>query len=230
MTRDQPNRESADPGAGIGDAKGWFRAHPKEWILVLGTVAAALITGLFTYLSASADNAAEPPPATTPTPGGHAEDEDSSDTDAAAGPPDPTAPAASNGTARPAAPGVQWQGALLLDGGGKDLDAGPPAAASGESDVSTSGVGGDYSLNALGGSVSVWDDSGGLPEHADCAEAADAAGTSSAPVEPGAVLCLRTDEGRLARLQVTDIPDVYGPTVEFDALVWSLPEAGTVPR
>jgi hypothetical protein len=126
--------------------------------------------------------------------------------------------------AQSASPAVQWHGTLVFDGGGKDLDGGRPIDATGDNDLSTSGISeSSYQLNALsGGSVSLWDAGREPPDYADCAGTVDAAGTSSAPLKVGAVLCVKTGDGRIGRLKVMAFPEDYGPVVKFDAIVWSL--------
>ncbi|GAB3853987.1 hypothetical protein [Dactylosporangium cerinum] len=68
-------------------------------------------------------------------------------------------------------------------------------------------------------SFMVWD-GGGTPELAQCQEAAAARGATQVPtVETGAVLCVRTTEGRAARLTVQKV-DAKAASVTFNAVVW----------
>jgi hypothetical protein len=125
-----------------------------------------------------------------------------------------------------AEPAEQWRGTLLLDLEGKELDTDRP------SKVTSSLIRGDLSLGLLGdtwqvyaasgGSVALWEQQGKEPGQADCAASADTTGSASVNLRRGAVLCLRTDEGRTARLKVTKFPEGYLFAVEFDAVVWEL--------
>ncbi|MEV5321750.1 hypothetical protein AB0K92_29600 [Streptomyces sp. NPDC052687] len=158
-------------------------------------------------------------------PGGQAPEAASEGTSEAA--PDATpeaAPDAAPETAPDAPPGEQWRGALRLGIDGMELDANPPSKG-------TSMLGSDLALGYLGtlnamttggGTVAPWQDAGREPGHGDCAELADTVGSSMAPVRQGTVLCVRTDEGRVARLTVTDIVGDISPAAEVDAVVWQL--------
>ncbi|MGW4020960.1 hypothetical protein [Streptomyces sp. NPDC005009] len=122
------------------------------------------------------------------------------------------------------APAEQWRGTLVLGiDSPKELDSDPPGTAG-------TGLfdGGDISLGLLdswqvfagsGRTVAQWTEDGRTPGHADCAEAAGA-GSTFAPARPGAVLCVRTDEGRVARLVVTKLPEGVLTSVEMDVVVW----------
>jgi hypothetical protein len=128
---------------------------------------------------------------------------------------------------RVAEPAEQWQGTLLLDtSGGKDLDGARPTT------VNSFTVDGDIALGLMGdgwqvmapggGAVSQWKGDGKPPGQAACAESVDTTGSPYAPVSLGTVLCVRTDGGRIARLQVTKLPEDYTFGVQFDAVVWRL--------
>lgn len=190
-------------GTGRGAGEGWFRAHRKEWIGFAGVVAAAVITAVATYAATAGDDkGADPSPPPTPagtsapTPTGSSAP--SSSASAAAGSPSAGASRGTPGGA--AAPAVQWHGTLVLNGGGKDLDAPRPADVSGDNDVVTSGVSDDYELGTVNGAtVALWEGDRALPSHADCAGIVDAAGTSSQPLKTGTVLCVQTRDGRIAR-------------------------------
>ncbi|MFF8593530.1 hypothetical protein ACF061_19225 [Streptomyces sp. NPDC015220] len=141
------------------------------------------------------------------------------DTDALETPPPSRSPQ------RPATePAVQWQGTLVVGTQGKDLDSTHPGG-------SSSAYGADVTLGlsgngldawaANGGSIAQWTGQGSTPGQGECAESADAAGLASAPLRQGAVLCVRTDQNRIARLKIVKVNDAdFAFTVEFDAVVW----------
>ncbi|MER5209363.1 hypothetical protein ABT063_01875 [Streptomyces sp. NPDC002838] len=132
----------------------------------------------------------------------------------------------------PASPAAQWRGTLLLDTEGRELDSSRP------SKVASPLIGGDIGLGygntgwqvvmMSSGTIALWKEPGKEPGHADCAASTDTAGSYMAPVRQGAVLCVRTDEGRIARLEITKSLEGYVPAVEFDAIVWELsaPQGG----
>ncbi|MEU9350878.1 hypothetical protein AB0D65_07610 [Streptomyces griseoloalbus] len=137
---------------------------------------------------------------------------------------------------RPVEPAEQWRGALVLDLYGKELDADPPVGNTsyiGGSDITVGNLGSTQVMAGGGVTVAQWKAAGRTPGHADCAEAAATTGSIAAPARQGAVLCVRTDEGRIARLVVTKLSDGFAPAVELDAVVWELSadaaSAGTVP-
>ncbi|MFB7600216.1 hypothetical protein [Streptomyces sp. NPDC056160] len=131
------------------------------------------------------------------------------------------------GAAREASSGsaVQWQGTLAVSSaGGKELDGSHPVQSS-----SSSLAGPDISVGTLdgmraftgSGAIELWKGSGGEPGEAACAETADAGGEPyGVKLRQGTVLCLRTDEGRVARLKVTGLPQDFMSAVEFEAVVW----------
>lgn len=120
--------------------------------------------------------------------------------------------------------GEQWRGTLRLGLDGMELDADPPSKGSSMlgSDVAVGYVG---TLNAMatgGGVVAPWQDAEREPGQGDCAGLADTVGAAMAPVRQGTVLCVRTNEGRVARLTVTNIVGDISPAAEVDAVVWQL--------
>ncbi|GHH92045.1 hypothetical protein [Streptomyces capillispiralis] len=135
-----------------------------------------------------------------------------------------------------AEPSEQWRGTLVLDLYGKELDADPPAGDSsflGTSDITIGNLGSTQVMAGGGVAVAQWEVAGRTPGHAECAEAAATAGSIAAPARRGAVLCVRTDEGRIARLVVTGFAEGFSPAVKLDAVVWELSEEaasdGTLP-
>ncbi|GIG43094.1 hypothetical protein Dsi01nite_011350 [Dactylosporangium siamense] len=202
------------------------RDHTKLsiWLAFAGTIITAIIGGCFAVVAARRGDS--PPPAATgaapPAP---------RQTTSAGQPPDP-------GNTTAAAPGgagaVRWSGPLVgsnAAGAGLadavELDTKPPQSMDNseyKTDVSVGQIDGDrfemrtppFSSSA---SFMVWD-GGGAPEFAQCKEAATARGVHQAPmVEVGAVLCVRTTEGRVARLTAKKI-DAKAGSVTFDAVVW----------
>ncbi|MCJ1679140.1 hypothetical protein MTF65_17700 [Streptomyces sp. APSN-46.1] len=145
------------------------------------------------------------------------------------GVPSPKAGGDSTGSARVAtAPAEQWRGTLVLDtDGGMELDGKRPTSvdttvllASGDINL---GLGDRYLVLAgSGGAVAPWEGQGELPDQAACAELVDTTGSSGAPVSVGTVVCVRTDGGRIARLQVEKLPEALAFAIRFDAVVWGL--------
>jgi len=129
----------------------------------------------------------------------------------------------------------QWHGTLVLDqvttsNGTKDLDARPPAHAGvGDDDFLIGDSVGHATLETMGGAVASTWSRGGTPGYRDCAGSVDASGTSGEQLKKGTVLCVKTSEGRVGRLTVTDLPDdVYQDmATTFDAVVWSPPGTGS---
>ncbi|MFH8936020.1 hypothetical protein [Streptomyces griseosporeus] len=131
-----------------------------------------------------------------------------------------------------ASPDEQWRGTLLLDtNGGRELDSESPSRAGSLMFAGDIGLGMDgmtwQVLATSGGTIAQWQESGRQPGYAECAAATETAGSAMAPVRQGAVLCVRTDEGRVARLTTTKFPDGLTLSVEFDAVVWELPASGS---
>ncbi|MFE2264438.1 hypothetical protein [Streptomyces griseosporeus] len=130
-------------------------------------------------------------------------------------------------------PAEQWRGTLLLDmNGGRELDSESPSKAGSLLAAGDIGLGSDgltwQVLATSGGTVALWKESGKQPGYAECAAATETAGSVMAPVRQGAVLCVRTDEGRVARLETTKFLDgLAALSVEFDAVVWELPASGS---
>lgn len=220
------SQDAADGGDGAAE-EGWLRAHRKEWILALGGVVAAAITAAATYAAATGDSdkgtGSTPSSSLTSGPAtgsqsGKGESGGSSPSTGSKG-----EEASQTSSISPVSPGVQWQGPLLLDGGAKDLDKGQPVDATGRNDVGTGGISVPYDVFALDdGSLSSWEGDRKVPNYADCAKTVDSTGTHSVSVDLGSVVCLKTDEGRVARLKVTQFPEASGPVVKFDAVVWDL--------
>jgi hypothetical protein len=200
---------------------GWFTAHRSTWITAGATVVVALIGVLGTQFFPDGDKGAatshgSPSSSASPSP-----------TTAA---PTTSSPAQSQSPAvQASAVGVQWQGALLLSEstGGKDLDSSQPVVPknSSDNDVYAYHSGGEDTLQTGNGAIaSVWDGSSALPTYDDCAGTVDAAGATEQPLDKDTVLCVKTGEGRIARLKVTSQGDGIYAVVKFDGVVWNLAE------
>lgn len=131
-----------------------------------------------------------------------------------------------------ASPAEQWRGTLALDtDGGTELDSERPGRTrsllfSGDIGLGSDGM--TWQVMAMsGGTITLWREAGKEPDYADCAAATETAGSYMAPARQDAVLCVRTDEGRIARLELTRIPDGLTPSVEFEAVVWELPASSS---
>ncbi|GAA3657184.1 hypothetical protein ACG5V6_14000 [Streptomyces chitinivorans] len=218
-----------DPGRNGTAERGWFRAHRKEWIGFAGMVVAAAIGAAVTYAVAPDDKGGGEgggSAASEQTPGGVSSSlPKAGDTPGApatgAG---PVASATARANPSRGVPPIRWQGPLVLEGYGKDLDAEQPAGNSGKNDLNTQGAALDYDLVTFGDAiVSLWT-GGEPPDYDDCAATVGAAGRHSQPLEEDSVFCFRTDEGRVGRAEVVDMPeDELAPVVAFDAVVWDSP-------
>ncbi|SEF17316.1 hypothetical protein [Jiangella alba] len=202
--------DRTDPDSGERDS--WFGRHQQAaWIGVLGSVLVALIALVPQILEYLDDDepagGAEPVAAPPPT---------------SAEQPDVTSPPPSTDPTTPAAGQEHWQGRLLVDTGGKDLDAAQPV------DVGYGDEGDVYMISATvieggnGAVVSAWP--GGAadpPGYQECAGTVDAEGTDQQELADDSVLCVRTNGGNIARLVVTERGSGtdYGTT--FDAVVWA---------
>ncbi|WP_405729599.1 hypothetical protein OG607_28755 [Streptomyces sp. NBC_01537] len=200
----------------VGDGGGWFSAHRGAWIASGASVLVALIGVLGSQLAGggsngTADDAASPTPTVSVSP------QPSPSVSATTGSP----------TAQPSGGAVQWQGKLVLteidSSGDKDLDAPQPVDAGNRDDndfyASNDTIRAhDHAL------VSVWDDSTRLPEFADCSSTVTAAGAGEQAVKEGMVLCVKTSEGRIGRLKVTEADNGFYSTLRFDGVVWPLAE------
>jgi hypothetical protein len=195
------------------------------WLTFAGTVLAALIAGVFALLASGGDDKPEaaatttaPPPETQPA---------TATTEPAATAPATGPPATADDAGQP----VRWSGKLIASTSGLsdavDLDLRPPRSVddtASEGDLSVSRLGGgqaDLRKAALGlsSSFALWDQAG-TPGFTQCVDAALARGVAElADVETGAVLCVRTNKERIARLTVRKI-DARQGTVTFDSVIW----------
>lgn len=202
----------------------WFTRERGAWIGAGGTIFAALIAVAALYLPQPGSDEESAAPAQGA--GESSSPQQSSPETASAG---PTASVATDrpspGSAGPVGSAVRWQGRILFDGSSRDLDAVPPGkAATGRGDIATGG-GDIVEVQALlGSTVALWEGEA-MPNHGDCAETVETEGTSSHPLELDTVLCVKTEEGHIARLQVSSFPENYGPFVKFDAVIWTPPDA-----
>lgn len=189
------------------------------WLTFAGTIIAAIIGGVFALVAAGRDDP-EPPAAGAQRPAPQ-------QTTAGNAPATTTGAVAGTG----AAGTVRWSGQVVASTSGLsdavELDTRPPRSlddtgSAGDLSVGRLGAGRfDLSKAALGlpSSFAVWD-AAGTPEMPQCQEAAQARGVPQlAGVEVGAVLCVRTNEGRTARLTVRKV-DAQAGAVTFDAVVW----------
>jgi hypothetical protein len=126
--------------------------------------------------------------------------------------------------AQDAASGEQWRGTLRVDSNGMELDAEPPGKGSSMlgSDIAVASIGSLEAFAGGGGLVAQWQNAEKEPGRADCAALTDTVGSGRAPVRQGTVLCVRTNEGRVARLTVTNLVGDISPAAEVDAVVWRL--------
>jgi hypothetical protein len=70
-------------------------------------------------------------------------------------------------------------------------------------------------------SVALWKGQGAEPGQAECDEATDTGGLMAASLRQGAVVCVRTDQNRIARLKVVKSSEVnFAAVVEFETVVW----------
>ena len=111
---------------------------------------------------------------------------------------------------------IRWTGEILFveeERTSTDLDLKPPRRTSEESrgDIHAGGL---YSMASDHGSVTDYDGSSsiakwtgsGQPNLAQCRETADAAGVSDVrDVRKGTILCVRTDEDRIAHLKIVEV-------------------------
>ncbi|MFC8370756.1 MULTISPECIES: hypothetical protein [unclassified Streptomyces] len=134
----------------------------------------------------------------------------------------PEAATGSGSSDAPQPPAEQWRGTLVLGlQSPKELDSDPPSTPGlfGGGDISIGLLDSWQVMPGIGRTVTQWTGDGRTPGHADCAEATDA-GSSTAPASSGTVLCVRTDEGRVARLVVTKLSEGVLTSVEMDAVIW----------
>jgi hypothetical protein len=210
-----PSAPSTPPS--VEDGGGWFSAHRGAWIGAGASVLVALIGVLGSQLAGggsnngTADEGASPTPTVSVSPSPA---------------PSPSVSATTcSPTAQPSGGAVQWQGKLVLTemdtSGDKDLDAPQPVDAGNRDDNDF------YAYNDTidahdHAMVSVWEDSNRLPDFADCSSTVAAAGAAQQTVKKGMVLCVKTSEGRIGRLKVTDVDDGFSSTLTFDGVVWAL--------
>lgn len=132
-------------------------------------------------------------------------------------------------TNEPGAAGdVRWQGSVTLEetssSSRTDLDLKPPTRAGDEADgdvynsccmVSDSGI---VSANSGSSLVAKWTGDG-LPDFNQCRETALAQGGDQVPnVKRGWILCVKTGEDRIARLEVVEV--VGFSSIRADTVVW----------
>ncbi|NLU65790.1 hypothetical protein [Streptomyces sp. HNM0574] len=186
-----------------------FAHHRAAWISALATVVAALIAALATLSQGDASAPSGGPTAQRP-------EETSAPEHSAEG-------------------GERWRGELVLAGldgpGDKDLDARAPVATGSpdRDDVHISSLYDRFTLAThYGTEVAPWKGSR-TPGHRDCAQALADGAVRRLDLAEGRDVCVRTGEGRVARLTVTRLPHSgVEPRVRFDAVVWNArrPDAG----
>jgi hypothetical protein len=141
----------------------------------------------------------------------------------------PTPPTASRPTETPppssTAGTVLWQGSLVLDTDAKDLDAVPPVLG-GYYDSDIYMLLGHQMSGTTGTVISRWTKrSPSLPGYRDCASTiGPEGGVQQQQLSKSTVLCLQTNEGNIARLRVTALPDNeygIGHRAVFDVVIWS---------
>ncbi|HZG05322.1 MAG TPA: hypothetical protein VE546_17420 [Streptomyces sp.] len=123
----------------------------------------------------------------------------------------------------PDEPAERWRGTLTVDTDGAELDSPRPGKGSFlASDIALGQLSGWQAINSSGGTIALWQDPEREPGHADCDEATQSDGSYMAPVRQDAVLCVRTNEGRIARLRVTEFRQDFVIALKFDVVVWEL--------
>lgn len=118
-----------------------------------------------------------------------------------------------------------WQGSLVLDTDAKDLDAVPPVLG-GYYDSDIYMLLGHQMSGTTGTVMSRWTKrSPSLPGYRECAASiGPEGGVQQQQLSRSTVLCLQTNEGNVARLRVTALPDNeygMGHRAVFDVVVWS---------
>ncbi|GAA2702125.1 hypothetical protein [Actinoplanes palleronii] len=178
------------------------------WLTFAGTVVAALIAGLFTLL---ATRSSDPEP--------KAQDPQQPQQPATTGTKAPTAAATTK-----AAEG--WSGKIAVQNSAVELDLTPPRV------VDNADFGGDVNVRfgssgriavtktAFGNSAFARWEGSGTPQLEDCRQAAITE-TEVDKLTTGAVLCVRTTEGRFARLTLKKVAGGLPGTATFDAIVWT---------
>jgi hypothetical protein len=191
------------------------------WLTFGGTILAALIAGVFTLVAARGSGGDSGP---TPAAAGRSTTQTVATTGtagAATTPPGTTTPAVADAE-------IRWQNQLAMqstiNSDRMDLDALPPRLVQGsKGDLDALSVTDDATLGrAVEGDATVAQFTGnGAPAFAVCRDTALAQGVAEVRgVAAGAVLCVKTTEGRIARLTVKKI-DGRSHTITFDALVWA---------
>ncbi|MEU4887005.1 MULTISPECIES: hypothetical protein [Streptomyces] len=228
-----PPEDPPGPGGGAGgDADGgWFGRHQRAaWI----GVAAAVVTAVATIVAAlipvvaSSDapsdsgptGAAAPAPSTTPVSAPATEPAESAPASAPASASE-QAGTTGPGPGTPPAGSEHWRGRLLIDSEPKDLDAEQPVAVgyADEGDIFT--IGADELGGWNGTVISLWSGkTASLPGFEECASTVGAAGTDTARLAGNAVLCVRTSDGNIARLQLTEL-EVVDRRATFDTVIWA---------
>jgi hypothetical protein len=192
------------------------------WLGFAGTILAALIGGVFVLLAARGGD--QPAPGPQP-----AAQQTSKATVPSAGPSTGTPSANTQPVSGPAT--VRWEGNTAIHGGitpNQDLDQIPPRPIeqSSDGDVFTSNIGSDGSpygyINSgleSKATVAVWTGTGPPPDYAKCRETALAQAVPQAQLRKGNIVCVKTSDGRIARLTVTSINE-RNVTMTFNTVVW----------
>ncbi|TDO59047.1 hypothetical protein EV651_109322 [Kribbella sp. VKM Ac-2571] len=114
-----------------------------------------------------------------------------------------------------------WQGALLLDTEPKDLDAAPPEPV-GYSYNGDVYIELNHELTSSNGTLIARWSGGALPGYADCSTAVGALGTRQPmKLSTRTVLCVRTSEQNIARLEVTSVATGLDVKTTFTAVIWN---------
>lgn len=184
-----------------------------RWPAVVGALAAAA-SALVAFLTFVRPHGSAPPPSPAPT----------------ASSPAPRGSGGSGGSGQPSsAPGpavsgqdvVRWHGLLRIPLEGVYLDQNPPKATDGANwDVAAGDSNtllGDSLVNGQG--IALWT-AGGQPTRKQCADQVDTQGQQVLAVRVGSMVCVKTQQGRVALLVVKSIGSDY--TDEADTTVWEL--------
>ncbi|MFI5845506.1 hypothetical protein ACIA8K_37965 [Catenuloplanes sp. NPDC051500] len=193
------------------------------WLPFLGVILAAVITGVFALLASGGGTSNAGAPSTTAgtTPA----------STVTAGP--AAAPPASSPATTPSGaaeiPTEQFNRKITLQAGATDdamdLDTVPPQLSEEDADndvlleTDMRESVGDVADFDGGARIAKWKGDG-VPDYAQCQDAAATQGIRIVEnVKKGTVLCVRTSEGRTARLTVSSFEEFHSMT--FDTVVWS---------
>lgn len=124
-------------------------------------------------------------------------------------------------------PPFRWHGKLTLNGPASDmdLDAVPPGINEQEADIYGAFLQPQIAAEAGNVQLSVFPNAGRLPTYAQCRDSVSRGGISrTQDLNPGDVVCVKTTDGRIARLKITrGVQTSTNPIVSMTATVWERP-------